>query len=58
MLVDVIFDRQQSAYVCVEVPHDATTEPVEAAAKRKLRDEDWMEDHNGILKMEVVEPSL
>jgi mRNA-degrading endonuclease toxin of MazEF toxin-antitoxin module len=36
-LVDVIFDRQQSAYVCVEVSNDAITEQVEAVAKQKLR---------------------
>jgi hypothetical protein len=57
MLVDVIFEKQYSAMVTVEVPDDATEEQSEDAAKQKLQESDWTEDHNGVLKI-VFEPSL
>ena len=44
--------------VTVEVPDDATEEQINAAAKQKLRDDDWTENHNGILKIEVFESSF
>jgi nitrogen regulatory protein PII-like uncharacterized protein len=58
MLVDVIFEKQYSAMVTVEVPNDATVEQIEEAAKNELQESDWTEDHNGVIKIEVFEPSL
>jgi hypothetical protein len=35
MLIDVMFAKQYSAYVCVEIPDDAATEHVEEAAQQQ-----------------------
>jgi hypothetical protein len=57
MLVDVMFERQQSAYVCVEVPDDATEEQIEAAAMARVQESDWSRADMWIDKI-VCEPSL
>jgi hypothetical protein len=53
MLVDVYFEKKYSAYICVDVPDDASTEQVEEAARAKLQDSDGMEEYSDILKMEA-----
>jgi hypothetical protein len=58
MLVDVLFEKQYSAYVCVEVPDDATTEEVEPAANQKLQEKDWQDDYTGMMHINICEPSL
>jgi hypothetical protein len=58
MLVDVYFEKKYSAYICVDVPDDATTEQVEEAAKARLKNSDWMEEYNDILKMEADPQSM
>jgi hypothetical protein len=58
MLVDVILVKQYSAEVYdLEVSDDATEDDIENAARERLQDTDWKEDHNGLLKIRLVEES-
>jgi hypothetical protein len=58
MLVDVILVKQYSAEVYdLEVSDDATEDDIEKAARERLQDTDWQEDHNGLLKIRLVEES-
>lgn len=58
MLVDVMLVKQSSAEVYdLDVSDDATENDIENAARERLQETDWKEDHHGLLKNRVVEAS-
>jgi hypothetical protein len=58
MLVDVMLVKQYAAEVYdLKVSDDATEDDIENAARERLQDTDWQEDHHGLLKIRFVEES-
>jgi hypothetical protein len=52
VLVDVMLVKQYSAEVYdLKVSDDATEDDIENAARERLQDTDWQEDHHGLLKI-------
>jgi methylase of polypeptide subunit release factors len=52
MRVDVMLVKQSSVEVyALDVSDDAPEDAIENAARQRLQDTDWQEDHHGLLKI-------